>query len=222
MRPWFDGRVSKALAHAERKTICDLFEALGPDHPTLCEGWSNFHMVAHLVVREWNPVASLGIVAAPLHGLHDGAIERAMHKRSYDDLVARIRKGAPPWWKPVEGLTNFGEYFVHVEDVRRGAGDHTPRPRDEIAAIEADLWSMLAKSAKLAVRKAKGIGVDLVDDLGDVHHVRPAPEGAGTATITGRPGEIQLYLMGRRDAAQVELSGPDDAIAVLSGADLGI
>lgn len=215
--------MSKALARAERATICDLFDQLGPDHPTLCEGWTNAHLAAHLVVREHNPLAGLGIVAAPLHRLHDGAIERSMDKRGYADLVERVRTGPPPWWKPIDGIANFSEYFVHVEDVRRGAGDLAPRPRAEIGDIEDGLWSLLGKSAKLAVRNAKGIGIELVNDRGERHLVRAAPaDGPGMVTVTGRPGEIQLELMGRRDAAAVEVSGPDEAVAVLAGAELGI
>lgn len=214
--------MTAALARAERARISAELTARGPDQATLCEGWTDYHMAAHLVVREWKPWAAIGIVAAPLHRLHDGAIERSMAKHSYEELVARIRKGAPPWWKPAEGLTNFGEYFVHVEDVRRGAGDHTPRPRDEIADIEAGLWKMLGRSAKLAVRSAKGIGITLENDLGDRHEVRAAPGGGDTVEIVGRPGEIQLYLMGRKGAAQVELRGPATAVAVLADASLGI
>mgnify|MGYP007089482530 CR=1 FL=1 len=41
-------------------------------------------------------------------------------------------------------------------------------------------------------------------------------------TITGRPGEILLYLMGRKDAAHVELGGDDAAIDAASSAALGI
>ncbi len=214
--------MTKALALAERAQICDLFTELGPDHPTLCEGWTNYHLAAHLVVREWNPVAAAGIVVAPLAGLHDKAIAKTMQRRGFEQLVSRIRKGAPPWWKPVEGLTNFVEYFIHVEDVRRGAGDHTPRPADGIADLEAALWKALERGAKLAVRGVKGAGVDLVDDHGDVIHARAAGPGEDVVTITGRPGEVQLYLVGRRAAAQVSIDGSPAALAALDAAKLGI
>jgi hypothetical protein len=38
--------------------------------------------------------------------------------------------------------------------------------------------------------------------------------------VQGRPIELLLYLMGRRQAADVELSGSDDALAALAAAEL--
>ena len=32
--------VNKNYAQIERQELCDLFESVGPDHPTLCEGWT--------------------------------------------------------------------------------------------------------------------------------------------------------------------------------------
>lgn len=217
------GPVSDSLARSERATICALFDVLGPDHPTLCEGWANRHMAAHLYVREHKPLAGIGIVSSRFAGLHDGAIEKALDHRSYEALVDEVRNGPPLWWKPIDAVANLAEYFVHTEDVRRGGGDLTPRPAEEIGELEDALWDALGRSARLAVRKAKGIGIDLVREDGRVHHVRSTPpDGPGLVTITGRPGEIQLVLMGRTDAAAVEISGPDDALAVLAAADLGI
>ena len=39
----------------ERAQVCLRFDELGPDAPTLCEGWTTFDLAAHLVVRERNP-----------------------------------------------------------------------------------------------------------------------------------------------------------------------
>ena len=36
----------------ERMGLCDLFVELGPDAPTLCEGWTTADLAAHLVLRE--------------------------------------------------------------------------------------------------------------------------------------------------------------------------
>src|SRR5882762_622635 len=36
----------------ERRELCDLFLELGPDAPTLCEGWTTLDLAAHLVLRE--------------------------------------------------------------------------------------------------------------------------------------------------------------------------
>jgi len=36
----------------ERLELCDLLLELGPDAPTLCEGWTTADLAAHLVLRE--------------------------------------------------------------------------------------------------------------------------------------------------------------------------
>ena len=45
--------------------------------------------------------------------------------------------------------------------------------------------------------------------------------GTPEVTIRGMPGEILLYLFGRKAQAQVERIGDDDAIAAVSNASLG-
>src|SRR4029079_18721505 len=52
--------MTESLARRERAALCDLAVEVGPDAPTLCEGWTASDLVAHLLVRERNPVASLG------------------------------------------------------------------------------------------------------------------------------------------------------------------
>ncbi len=47
-------------------------------------------------------------------------------------------------------------------------------------------------------------------------------KGFPEAKITGAPGEIVLYLMGRKQAARVELSGSEMAVAALSSAPLRV
>lgn len=213
------GMPSAPPCRTERAALCDLLLELGPDAPTLCEGWTTSHLAAHLVVRERNPIASIGIVLPAAAGLHDKAIERRRTSHSYEENVARIRKGVPFTWKPVEALFNTQEYFTHLEDARRGGGDYTPRPADEIAEVEDTLWRMTKKGAGYAARGIKGVGVDFVRDDGETVHAR---KGDDVVSIVGRPGEIVLFLMGRKDAAQVKLEGSPEAIAKAEGADLGI
>lgn len=207
------------VAQIERANLADAMLALGADAPTLCEGWTNYDMAAHVVVREHRPLASIGITISSLASLHDNAIVKAKARHSFQTLVERFRNGPPLRWRPVDRLFNSSEYFIHHEDVRRGGGDHTPRPEDEIAFIEEQLWHDYKRSAKFAVRSIKGVGVDLVRPDGDTITAR---DGQPMVSIVGRPGEIALYLAGRRDAAQVKLEGEPDAIAIVEGARLGI
>jgi hypothetical protein len=40
--------------------------------------------------------------------------------------------------------------------------------------------------------------------------------------VTGRPIEVLMYLMGRRSVADVSLTGDEEALATLAGADLSL
>ena len=207
------------VQRAEREELCDLLLDLGPEAPTLCEGWTTYDMAAHLFVREHNPVASVGIVVSAAASLHDKAILKAKADHSFEELVAKVRKGPPMHWKPVDAPFNTQEYFVHHEDVRRGDGDKTPRPAAEVAAIETALWKGLQRGHRLATRKVHGVEINFVTPDGKTIH---SGKGDESVTMTGRAGEIILYLSGRKAAANVELTGAPEAIAIVEEAELGI
>jgi uncharacterized protein (TIGR03085 family) len=110
----------------ERFALCDLFEELGPDVPTLLEGWSAKDLAAHIVLREHDPIACPCLV---LPGLFQRFAElcrvKLAQQREFEWLVARIRSGPPPGlfrigW--VRSFPNLNEFFVHHEDVRRANG----------------------------------------------------------------------------------------------------
>jgi hypothetical protein len=48
-----------------------------------------------------------------------------------------------------------------------------------------------------------------------------AHKGVPVVTVTGEPGELLMFASGRQDAARVELSGEDEAVAKLRSAKLG-
>ena len=212
--------VEQSVAAQERANLTEALIAprSGPPHPAARAGPTTT-WCAHLIVREHQPLAGLGIAVKPLASWHDGAITRAKAKTSFEERVERFRNGPPLLWKPIDSLFNGQEYFVHHEDVRRGDGRTGPRPVDEVGDIEAALWSTTRKGARFAVRGLKGIGVDLVDPDGDTIHART---GDDVVSIIGRPGEIVLYLAGRRSAADVRLEGSAHAVEVAEQANLGI
>jgi uncharacterized protein (TIGR03085 family) len=182
----------------ERSGICDLFVELGPDAPTLCEGWTTADLAAHLVLREhfhrW-PDAKL-------------AAEKA---KGYPVLVARLRAGAPafPWRIPRLRNVLLGlEYFIHHEDVRRANGR---QPRPEMADLEAVSWRMTGYSAKRIAKRISPYGLELARPDGAKKRF-----GSGQmATLTGPASELILYMGGRRATAHVTLSGDPDAVATL-------
>ena len=69
------------------------------------------------------------------------------------------------------------------------------------------------------LRRVKGAGVALgAPGFGEV----PARGTGPSARVEGRPQELVLFLFGRRSAAQVEVTGPDDAVAAVEGASFGM
>jgi len=139
--------------------------------------------------------------------------------QDFETLVAKVRSGPPVWWRPIDRLANLNEYFVHHEDLRRGGGDNTPRPADSVKDVEDALWRVLRQVARLSGRSLRPVGLDLVRDDGETIH---AVSGDPTAIVRGRPGEIALYLSGRKAAAQVEIEGPPQATEALRQASFGI
>lgn len=207
-----------SLARTERAALCDLFLQVGPDAPTLCEGWTARDLAAHLVVRERRPDAAIGIVAKPFAGWGDRVRDKAA-ATPWEDLVDRVRSG-PPVTSPmrigaIDRAANTSEFFIHHEDVRRAQPDWAPRDLDP--AAEAELWKLLGRTAKLSVRKVP-VGVTLVTPAGDRLVVR---DRQPMVEVTGPPSELVLFLAGRGDHARVELSGEDDAVAALRAAPLG-
>ena len=128
----------------------------------------------------------------------------------------------PPFgpFRLLDGALNLQEMFVHHEDARRGT-DTTPRPVDEIPELEAALWTMLHRTNRMLTMKVKGVHLELIDSEHPDDTISCA-KGHETVRIVGRPGEIILYLLGRTEAAHVELVGSDTAVATLEGCALGI
>jgi uncharacterized protein (TIGR03085 family) len=204
------------LAAAERAALCDLFLELGPDAPTLCEGWTTADLAAHLAVRERRPVAAAGIVVPALARVTERAMEDEKAK-GYEAVVAAVRRGPPPGpfrFGPLRAA-NLTEYYVHHEDVRRADGRE---PRTGLDALDRALWRALGRTGRLATRRV-GAGVVLVRAGTGERLV--AKDGEPSAVLTGEPGDLLLHLLGRRSAARVSVSGPDEAVRALDAAQLG-
>ncbi|HXZ99457.1 MAG TPA: maleylpyruvate isomerase family mycothiol-dependent enzyme [Candidatus Binatia bacterium] len=190
---------TEPLDASERRQLCDLLAELGPDAPTLCEGWTTADLAAHLVLRE--------------HFHRWGARRLAAAKaRGFPALVRRLRRGAPlfPWRLPgARTLLNGFEFFIHHEDVRRANG----RPPRSVPELEALSWRMTGYLGRRLARRIRPHGLVLVAADG-----RRRSFGRGrAATLSGSPTELAVYLSGRRSAAQVTLSGSDEAIAAVRG-----
>jgi len=212
--------VAVSFADAERAYLADALERLGPDAPTLCEGWDTRDLAIHLVIRERRPDAVPGMVVAGLAPWTDKVMNARRHD-PYAELVAKVRMG-PPVWSPfavsgVAGLANALEFFVHHEDVRRAQPGWEPRELD--ADVEDLIWSRLRRQARVMLRNAP-VGVTLRREDNGAEAVAKA--STPVVTVTGQPGELLLYAFGRRSAARVKLTGDAGAIARLEAADVGL
>lgn len=204
------------FAQAERQALCDLFDEVGPDAPTLCAGWQASDLAAHLVVRERRPDAAAGVLVAALAGYLDRVQRSVRDGRSWPALVAEVRRGPPAVLRPIDEPVNTAEYFIHFEDVRRAVEVWEPR------ALEAGLEVALWRRARFMARRAgRRLGAVLaVEWPGHGRVVTGAGEPA--ATVSGPPGELLLYLFGRQAAARVGTAGDPAVVERAGRADLGI
>ena len=213
-----------SYATDERRALCALLDKTGPDAPTLCEGWTTGDMAAHLVLRERRPDAAAGVAGGPLAGYTARVQQRLRDRIPFPDLVRMIRSGPPRLsvmaLPGVDELANAVEYFVHHEDVRRGAPGWEPR---ELSRGEADmLWHRL-RLARFMLRKAP-VGVELArDDIeggtgeGPAYRIT-ARNATPAVTVVGSPAELTMWVMGRRAAAQVRMDGIQAAVTKLAEA----
>ena len=204
----------------ERSALAGALTDAGPDAPTLCEGWRTRHLAAHVVLRESAPLVAAGIVVPALAARTERAIRElaatATQAAGYADLVAKVAAG-PPRWSPMAWAgeaADLLEFFVHTEDVRRGAGHAVPRA---LKPLEAEaLWHRLVRTAPLLYRRAPG--VVLVVPGGPRRTVRRASHGAGTVVVRGDVGELVLHAFGRGASAHVHVLGDPLDVAALGGA----
>ncbi len=205
---------------AERAQLSDLLQELGPDAPTLLAPWTTRDIAAHLVLRERDHLAGPGLVVPGAWGRFAERRQRALARQDFTSLTATLRSGPPPGffrmgW--VRRLASLNEFFVHHEDVRRANGRG---PRANEPAMDEALWRNVRRGRWLLARRLRGAGLEL-QWAGTSRTVR-ARRGEPTARIAGPPGEVLLYLFGRQQAAQVEVSGPDAAVEVLRRARFGM
>jgi len=209
------------LARDERLALCALLDQTGPQAPTLCEGWTTRDLAAHLVLREHRPDAGAGVMGGPLAG-HTKRVQRSLTKRTpYPQLVETIRNGPPKLsFFAIPGMdqrANFVEYFVHHEDVRRGAPGW--EQRDLGPDLTEALWQRLG-AARFMLRKAP-VGIELVRDDGPAE---PGPQrvritakaSTPVVTVTGGAAELTMWAFGRTSAAQVRLDGNEAAMEKLA------
>ncbi len=206
-----------SVARNERAALVATLRAVGPDAPTLCEGWTTKDLTAHMVIREHRLDAAPGILIPVLAGYTARVQNRVAAGTDWSTLVDKLAAG-PPLYSPLKLLdpvANVTEMFVHHEDVRRAAPDWQPRHLD--AATVAALRRPLAMFARVGMSKVPA-RVSLCTPEGRTL----ATVGDGPAlTITGEIPELLLFAFGRNEV-HADFAGDPDTIAAVKGAKRGV
>jgi uncharacterized protein (TIGR03085 family) len=196
---------------SERQSLAQALTDAGPHRPTLCDGWTTTQLAAHLVIREARFDAAVGIMLPAAAGW-TARVQGKSARRPYDELVAAFRDGPPRlslFAVPgVDARVNLIEHFVHCEDVRRAGPGWIPRELP--AARQSALWAQVAMLGKRLFRRSPfTVTLETPDGRSKMVINREGDDGI---VVVGEPSELTLYAAGRRDQAQVQLQGADDAV----------
>jgi uncharacterized protein (TIGR03085 family) len=202
------------IASHERAAIADLLWKIGPDAPTLCEGWTTRDLAAHLVTRLTRVDAGPGIMI-PAFAPYTTKVRDRAAQQAWPTLIAKVRRR--PWWiGPLDEPVNATENFIHHEDIRRAQPQWQPRSLPpETAAV---LWSRVRRLARLALRKTPAAVTVTAPGFGSV----AAGRGGPGVDLSGPPSELLMFLSGRQAHAQIELDGPANITDRMRGAHYGV
>lgn len=206
----------------ERLALCELFDQLGADAPTLLGGWTTRDLAAHLVLRERDPIAAPGLVIPGPPTRFAARRQAALaRRRDFGWLVARLRSGPPPGFfrqSWVRSFPSLNEFFVHHEDVRRANG---MGPRTDLTpSMESALWHNASRAGRYLSRRMRGGGLAI--EWAGTRRRRDVRAGRQTAVLSGPPGELLLFLFGRGSTAHVEVLGPPQAVTAVRDARFGM
>jgi uncharacterized protein (TIGR03083 family) len=201
----------------ERRHLADTLEVFTPDqwnHPSLCDGWTNRHVAAHLTMGFDVPMPMFVLRMIKARGdfnraANDFANEKV--KAGTDELVGSLRKNASHKFKPpgADYGAPLTDVMLHGVDIRRPLG--LVRPTID-PTLEAKRWRVVldtispTKIQKFFKNDVSGVKLEATDldwTLGSGPSVRGSAE------------DLAL-LVSRRvksDAGFAQLSG--DGVSVL-------
>jgi uncharacterized protein (TIGR03085 family) len=211
---------STSVAARERAALVELLRALGPDAPTLCEGWTTRDLTAHLLVRERRPDALPGLLFRPLAS-HTARVQNQLTtSTNWATLIDLFASGPPVLsvFKILDPVASVHEMFVHHEDVRRAQTGWEPRGLD--ATTTAAVRRRIPMVSRIGMSKSMAaLPARLTLRTPDGQTVVEAGNGS-PVTVTGPPGELLLFAFGR-NAVRVDFSGDADAVAAVRAAKRG-
>lgn len=205
-----------SVAQRERAALVATMRSVGPDAPTLCEGWTTRDLAAHLVIREYRPDAAPGILI-PLFAGHTAKVQDATARDTEWDALLDKVAGGPPLYSPlklVDPVANVAEMFIHHEDVRRAQPGWTPRTLDP--ALAGRLRRTVALMGRMTLAKLPARVTLKTPDGQAVLTVGQGP----AVTVSGPPEELLLFATGR--TARVDYDGDESAVQAVRDAPKGL
>ena len=200
-----------------RAELAALLLEAGPDHPTLCAGWTTRDLAAHLMLREHRLSALPGIAIGPL-ARYTAGIQQCICDEPFTDVVATFAAGpsalSPFRVKAIGAAANIAEFSIHREDIRRAEPGWAPLQVPDQDA----LWQRLAVMGRFTLRRSP---VRILAVRSDGPGQREFGRGAEQIVMRGAPLELLLRLTGRTQA-DVEVFGSDRARDALSHAAIGL
>ena len=208
------------LERSERTALCDLFVELGPDAPTLCEGWTTSDLAVHLITCEAHPHTSLGVPLGNRVPALRRYFDRMVDKEragGWDALVDRVRRG--PAYGPTANAWVRGNMMLpRMPRPPRGrAAGQRDGARTDVPELQEAAWDKVSSFAKRMLAVTPPHGLDVVHPDGRSRRIR---DGSPIVRLTGEPIEQLLYVFGRTSVAQVELVGEASAVRVRNSAGL--
>ncbi len=190
----------------ERRAFAETLRVVGPDAPTLIEGWSAHDIAAHVVSLDQlagvptflaRVAVAKGIRLNDVAGRFADRSIRGPKRRGFEWAVERLDR-EPPRLLLRDSLAPVGmfEVFVHHEDVRRASLAEQPRAAPEALSHVVE-WLLLyhrrlVQDMQLVIRTPHGENT-----------IGTGP----TVTLEGSVAEVVLWLAGRREASAATATG---------------
>ncbi len=188
---------------AARDRFVDAARRVGPDAPTLCEGWSARDLVGHMLVLRDDPLAWPGIGVPALAGLTERRMARATAS-GYERALASLARRRP-WLPPViDGPRSrwghhLGEWVVHAEDVVRA--NELPSYEPDAATADAVWARVQVATRQLHGHRERGIVLTRTDTGESAAVVR----GVAALTVEGTPLDLLVWAYRGDGCADVSL-----------------
>jgi len=198
------------ISKSERQGLVETLKALGPDAPTLCEGWMTKHLLAHLIMRETEPVNASGILLKGRQKQTQNRLEEL--STHFESNLSKLMSG-PPLWNPMRYLdkwVNALEMLIHHEDVLRAQPNWQRRKFTDSETKEFDF--LLKIAPRFLVRGAKVLPTLVVGDL----------PTSGRIILRGDQVDLLLFLAGRQSASSVSIEGDESDVADFMKSSFGI